>query len=185
MLLIVAFLAYPFAGARAAALFVFLFAAMTDWLDGWLARRLGQISDFGKFMDALSDKIFTVGLFVSFLALLDLPRWALFMVLLIIAREFLITGLRLSAAAQGVVLAAERAGKVKTVLQLLCLSLFLMEQALKHDWALVFPTVSTAFLLEWVSLGAVVALVTATIVTVTSGIGYIWRHGDLFFGEKT
>ena len=81
------------------------------WLDGWLARKMGQITDFGKFMDALSDKIFTSGLFVALLALLDL-EWALFPVLLILAREFLVTGLRLAAAAQGVVLAAEKAGKV-------------------------------------------------------------------------
>ena len=74
MLVLVVFLAYPFPGARVAALLVFLFAAMTDWLDGWLARRMGQISDFGKFMDALTDKIFTLGLFVSLLTLLELKK---------------------------------------------------------------------------------------------------------------
>ena len=184
MLVLVAFLAYPFPGARVAALLVFLFAAMTDWLDGWLARRMGQISDFGKFMDALTDKIFTLGLFISLLALLEL-RWALFPVLLILSREFLVTGLRLVAAAKGVILAAEQAGKVKTLLQLCCLSLFLTEQALLHDWPLVFPDTDASLLSEWVSRGAVVTLLTATIITVTSGVGYMWRHGDLFFGEKT
>ena len=182
MLVLVAFLAYPFPGARAAAFFVFLFAAMTDWLDGWLARRMGQISDFGKFMDALTDKIFTLGLFVSLLALLEL-RWALFPVLLILSREFLVTGLRLVAAAKGVVLAAEKAGKVKTLLQLLCLSLFLAEQVLIHDWPLVFPAVDATFLLEWVSGGTAVTLGAATILTVTSGFGYMWRHGSLCFGD--
>ena len=184
MLVLVAFLAYPFPGARAAALLVFLFAAMTDWLDGWLARRMGQISDFGKFMDALTDKIFTLGLFVSLLALLEL-RWALFPVLLILSREFLVTGLRLVAAAKGVVLAAEQAGKVKTLLQLCCLCLFLVEQALLHDWPLAFPDADAKFLSEWVSRGAMVTLGAATIITVTSGVGYMWRHGALFFGEKT
>jgi CDP-diacylglycerol---glycerol-3-phosphate 3-phosphatidyltransferase len=182
MLVLVAFLAYPFPGARAAALLVFLFAAMTDWLDGWLARRMGQVSDFGKFMDALTDKIFTLGLFVSLLALLEL-EWALFPVLLILTREFLITGLRLVAAAKGVVLAAERAGKVKTLLQFCCLSLFLTEQALLHDWP--FPGIDTCVLLEWVHYGAVFTLILATILTVTSGIGYMWRHVDLLFGENT
>ena len=182
MLVLVAFLAYPFPGARAAALLVFLFAAMTDWLDGWLARRMGQVSDFGKFMDALTDKIFTLGLFVSLLALLEI-EWALFPVLLILTREFLITGLRLVAAAKGVVLAAERAGKVKTLLQFCCLSLFLTEQTLLHDWP--FPSIDTCVLLEWVHYGAVFTLILATTLTVTSGIGYMWRHVDLLFGENT
>lgn len=184
MLVLVAFLAYPFPGARVAALLVFLFAAMTDWLDGWLARRMGQVSDFGKFMDALTDKIFTLGLFVGLLALLEL-QWALFPVLLILSREFLVTGLRLVASAQGVVLAAERAGKVKTMLQFCCLFLFLTEQTLLHDWELFFPDIETRFLLEWIHHGAVVTLILATTLTVTSGIGYMWRHVDLLFGENT
>ena len=193
MLLVVALMAFaPFLGAHTVALFLFLFAALTDWLDGWLARRLGQTSDFGKFMDALSDKIFVLGMFVSLLALdegKELVEWALFPVLLILSREFLITGLRLAAAAQGVILAAERAGKIKTVLQLLCLFLFLSEQALDHDLNFFFPNVLTqyqpqiTYLMEWISIGAAFSLVAATILTVTSGIGYLWRHGNLFFGE--
>ena len=183
MLILVAFLAYPFPGARIAAFFLFLCAAMTDWLDGWLARRMGQISDFGKFMDALTDKIFTLGLFVSLLALLEL-RWALFPVLLILSREFLVTGMRLVAAAKGVVLSAERGGKIKTLLQLCCLGFFLAEQAFVHDWPLLFPDTEVGRLTEWVSLGAIVTLVTATVLTLTSGFGYMWRHGDLFFGEE-
>ncbi|SVC16216.1 uncharacterized protein METZ01_LOCUS269070 [marine metagenome] len=164
-------------------MFVFCFAAMTDWLDGWLARRMGQTTDFGKFMDALSDKIFTLGLFVSLLTLLEL-NWALFPVLLILAREFLVTGLRLAAAAKGVVLAAERAGKIKTVLQLFCLALFLTDQALLHDWPLLFPHIDVSFLTEWLEWGAGVALVAATVLTVISGMIYMSRHGDLFFGEN-
>tara|TARA_B100000959_G_scaffold278781_1_gene337724 strand:+ start:1680 stop:2270 length:591 start_codon:yes stop_codon:yes gene_type:complete len=194
MLMVVALLAYdPFPGAHLTALLVFLFAALTDWLDGWLARRMGQTSDFGKFMDALSDKILVLGMFVSLLALdkgNELAGWALFPVLLILSREFLITGLRLAAAAQGVILAAERAGKIKTVLQLCCLTLFLAELALEHDASVLFPKASVLyqdeiiFLSEWISVGAVVALLAATIITVTSGIGYMLRHGNLFFGEK-
>lgn len=185
MLLLVALLAYhPFPGARSVAFAIFLFAALTDWLDGWLARRMGQTSTFGKFMDALSDKVFVLGVFVSLLALIKELQWALFPILLILAREFLVTGLRLAAAAQGVVLAAESAGKVKTVLQLCCLSLLLVEQALIHDWRLAFPDIDESSLLEWVSGGAAVSLVLATVITVTSGIGYMRRHGDLFFGKK-
>ena len=60
------------------ALLLFLFAALTDWLDGWLARKFGQVSDFGKFMDALADKVLTLGMFVSLLALGELEKWTLF-----------------------------------------------------------------------------------------------------------
>ena len=115
----------PSPGHWTAALLLFLFGALTDWLDGWLARRLGQVSDFGKFMDALVDKIFTMGTFVSMLALGIIGLWALFPILLILSREFLITGLRLIAAAQGKTLAAEKAGKVKTVMQITSICLFI------------------------------------------------------------
>ena len=109
MLVVVALMAFaPFPGARSVALLIYLFAALTDWLDGWLARRWGQTSDFGKFMDALADKVLTVGLFVALLALGKLPDWALFLVLLIVTREFLVTGLRLVAAGKGRVLRGER-----------------------------------------------------------------------------
>ena len=63
---------------RSIALLLFLFAALTDWLDGWLARRFGQVSEFGKFMDALADKVLTMGMFVSLLALGALEKWTLF-----------------------------------------------------------------------------------------------------------
>ena len=69
---------------KTGALLVFLFAALTDWLDGWLARKFGQVSEFGKFMDALSDKVLTLGMFISLLALDEIARWALFPVLLIL-----------------------------------------------------------------------------------------------------
>ena len=76
----------PIPWAWTVALSLFLFGALTDWLDGWLARRLGQVSDFGKFMDALVDKIFTMGTFVSLLALGIIGLWALFPILLILSR---------------------------------------------------------------------------------------------------
>ena len=120
---------------RGFALLLFLFAALTDWLDGWLARKFGQVSEFGKFMDALADKVLTMGMFVSLLALGALEKWSLFLILLILSREFLITGLRLVAAAKGKTLAAEKIGKIKTVIQLLCISLVLGQLAMEADGA--------------------------------------------------
>ena len=125
----------PIPWAWTVALSLFLFGALTDWLDGWLARRLGQVSDFGKFMDALVDKIFTMGTFVSLLALGIIGLWSLFPILLILSREFLITGLRLVAAAQGKTLAAEKAGKVKTVMQITSICLYLAHGAIMNDFS--------------------------------------------------
>ena len=119
---------------RTVALVVFLFAALTDWLDGWLARKFGQVSEFGKFMDALSDKILTLGMLTSLLALEAFPKWTLFPILLILARELLITGLRLVASGKGKTLAAEKIGKLKTVIQLTCISLILSKIAVEVDF---------------------------------------------------
>ena len=120
-MLIIIGLLYPmpelsFEWSHTLALGLFLFAALTDWLDGWLARKFGQVSEFGKFMDALADKVLTLGMFTSLLALGALPIWTLFPILLILSRELLITGLRLVAAGKGKTLAAEKIGKIKTVI---------------------------------------------------------------------
>ena len=116
MLLVIALL-YPssestYQWVRTSALLLFLFAALTDWLDGWLARKIGQVSEFGKFMDALADKVLTLGMFISLLVLDEIGKWALFPVLLILSRELLITGLRLVASAKGKILAEEKVGKL-------------------------------------------------------------------------
>ena len=162
--------------SRTIALCVFLFAAMTDWLDGWMARKMGQVSDFGKFMDALSDKVLTLGMFVSFLALQIVDRWALFPVLLILSRELLITGLRLVASGKGVTLAAEKVGKVKTVVQIVCISLFLIEITLLDDLWNLLPKDFREPLHEFVSTAADASLLLATVLTVFSGIVYLCKH---------
>src|SRR4051812_18535646 len=96
----------PFTGV--AALVVFILASLTDWLDGYLARKWNQITDMGKLLDPLADKILISAAYIGFVAQDLIPMWV---VVCIIAREFLITGLRTIAAAKGVVLAAERIGK--------------------------------------------------------------------------
>lgn len=170
----------PIPWASTIALLMFLFGALTDWLDGWLARRLGQVSDFGKFMDALVDKIFTMGTFVSLLALGIVGFWALFPILLILAREFLITGLRLVAAAQGKTLAAEKAGKVKTVMQITSISLYLLQGAILHDLSQVKISEN---LIKWTDLigqSAQLTLILACLLTVYSGINYLVKYWSVF-----
>lgn len=168
-----------------AALLLFLFGALTDWLDGWLARRLGQVSDFGKFMDALVDKIFTMGTFVSMLALGIIGLWALFPILLILAREFLITGLRLIAAAQGKTLAAEKAGKVKTVMQITSICLFIAKGALIHDLSQTEFLATSSSWIEPIGQAAQITLIIACVLTVYSGINYLVKYWKVFIGQDS
>jgi CDP-diacylglycerol--glycerol-3-phosphate 3-phosphatidyltransferase len=106
-------------GASTMAFILFVIGAITDWADGYVARKQGLVSNFGKLMDALTDKVFMVGLFITMVVLGELPGlWSLFLLLLILSREFLITGLRLVAASSGIILAAEKSGKHKTVSQI-------------------------------------------------------------------
>jgi len=184
MVIVVALL-HPWAGkplpwAWTIALVMFLFGALTDWLDGWLARRLGQVSDFGKFMDALVDKIFTMGTFVSLLALGIMGIWALFPILLILSREFLITGLRLVAAAQGKTLAAEKAGKVKTVMQITSISLYLAQGALIHDLSGVKMWNGLTGWSTEIGQAAQITLMLACILTVYSGLSYLIKYWNVF-----
>ncbi len=167
------------------ALVVFLFGALTDWLDGWLARRMGQVSDFGKFMDALVDKIFTMGTFVSLLALGVVGLWALFPILLILSREFLITGLRLVAAAQGKTLAAEKAGTVKTVMQITSICLYIAHGAIQNDLSKVK---SWSGLSDWAGIlnqSAQLTLIFACVLTVYSGCNYLIKYWSVFTGRES
>jgi CDP-diacylglycerol--glycerol-3-phosphate 3-phosphatidyltransferase len=157
-------------------LFVFIFASWTDWLDGYLARRCDMVSNFGKFMDALMDKIFMIGLFVSILALGMLPKWTLFFVLLVIGREFIVTGLRLIASSEGIVIAAEKLGKIKTVIQIVSVGVLIIWKALSRDWASVVPRSVIVF---FYYAGLILFLV-ASILTLVSGILYFRKYKDIF-----
>jgi len=179
-------LAGPWASA---ALALFIAAAVTDLLDGWLARRVGAVSDFGRLMDALVDKIFILGLLVALLALDCLPvrhvapgtelaapaapaarLIAALGVFLILTREFLITGLRLVAPAKGQVLEAEGWGKSKTFLQILAIGHLVGLRAYETHWRL-----SAEWHRHWELI--ITGLFWASVaVTVWSGAVYLARH---------
>ena len=103
------------AASKLGALVIFIIAAATDYYDGKIARERNEITDFGKFMDPVADKFLTIGAFLAFVEMGLIPAW---MIVLIIFRELIITGVRLFAATQGRILAAETAGKHKTVSQM-------------------------------------------------------------------
>ena len=107
-------------GWHAAALVMFIAAVITDWLDGWLARRMKAVSPFGKVADPIADKILVLGTLIALIRMkeLEVPLWAVF---LIVMRELVIGGVRVIAGAQGKVLAADKWGKIKTVIQLVAI----------------------------------------------------------------
>ena len=184
LFVVVALLLMSWTGAATLGFVLFIVASVTDWLDGYIARRCGLISNFGKLMDALADKILVVGMFVVLLAVDIVPAWTVVLVLIILGREFLVTGLRLVAAAKGQVLAAEKSGKLKTVVQIVCVSVFLFVYALQEDlpvWGW-YPGVAIEEFFYMTGMGLFFA---ATILTITSGAGYIIRYADLLKEEDT
>lgn len=130
------------AGAATMAFWLFIAAAVSDYYDGKLARERGIVSNFGKFMDALSDKVLVLGIMIALLDLdlLQLPKvLVILLILLVLTREFLVSGLRMIAASRGVVVAAEVGGKVKTGFQMTALGFLLGEQMVADDVTRVLP----------------------------------------------
>ncbi len=156
---------------RLAALIIFIIAALTDMYDGYYARKYGISTSFGKFMDPLADKILTSIAFIAFATLNYVEAW---MVLAIIIREFLITGLRSLAAYKGVIIASTRTAKLKTFLQMTAIAVILLFINLKtflpplgQNWAM-FDSPVTLQVFYWLMMATVV-------VTVGTGIDYIVR----------
>ncbi len=154
-------------GGDIAAVVCYAIAAASDAVDGYLARKWNVISNFGKLMDPLADKILVSAGFVLLVAGGRLPAWACILVLF---REFLVTGLRALAAEQGLVMAAGASGKVKTVVQMLALPVLLLEATRGAQ-------------LGPLSLGGWMC---AAIVSVTlySGVDYIWKARGLFGAKQ-
>ena len=177
---VVGFLYLPFSGASSMAFVLFIIGALTDWADGYYARKQGLVSNFGKLMDALTDKVFMVGLFISLLVIGILPEWTLPLLLIILSREFLITGLRLVAASDGVVLAAEKSGKHKTVSQMVAAILLLSAVAVRADFSERLPLI-VGDVLHWGGLGF---FVIATLLTVSSGLQYMVKYWSIFTGRN-
>ena len=175
LFIIAALLFTPIRGAVTIALVLFIIAALTDWADGYVARKYNLITDFGKLIDALADKVLVVGMFVCLLTVDGLlPSWSIFLVLLIMGREFLITGLRLVAASKGTVLAAEKGGKIKTVFQIVAVCLLLLSEAMNADFN------ASASLCKWLNWAGLGTFMVATLLTVQSGYIYMVKYWFLF-----
>lgn len=151
-------------GYHAAAAILFVLAAFTDMLDGKIARKYNLVTNFGKLMDPLADKLLTMSALICFVGLGDVPAW---MVIVILGREFIITGMRQVAAAEGIVIAAGWSGKIKTVCQMIAVPLIML-----HNWP---------FSLLPVHIPAdQIALWVALVMTVWSGAEYIVKNKRVF-----
>ncbi len=164
-----------FEHAKSFALIVFSVAAYTDFLDGHLARKHALITNFGKLMDPLADKVLMCAGFVMLCEQDLIPGW---IVIVILAREFLVTGLRLVASSEGVVLAAESLVKYKTVFQIITVIYLLLVLAASESLfrrvnpLIDLPLLSQAILgkgLIWISL----------LLTLASGLSYAWKNRKL------
>jgi CDP-diacylglycerol--glycerol-3-phosphate 3-phosphatidyltransferase len=165
------------------ALIFFSLAGASDFLDGQIARRRGLITNFGILMDPLADKILTCSAFVAFVETTHLNphaqvKVAAWMVILIVARELAITGLRLLAASRNVVLAAERYGKHKTVSQIVTINALLVLDACP-EW----PAGLQNLFLPWVPVFSKIMLWLTIVLTAMSGLIYLWRNRMLYLSE--
>ena len=159
--------------ARTTALVIFLIAGLTDFIDGEIARRYGVITNFGKLMDPLVDKIMVAAAFISLVPLKAVPAWA---ATTVVARDFLITGLRLMASAKGRILPAESLGKQKTSWQIVTIIFFL---ALLSIAELKYASeTSTWWLRAWDDAGPMLVWITVAL-TIYSGFSYTWQNRDL------
>ena len=136
------------------AAFIFILISCTDWLDGYLARSRGEVTNFGKFMDPLADKILVCAALLALVELKVLPSWP---VLIILAREFIVSGIRMVAADKGVVIAASWYGKAKTVTQIIAIVLFIVKDSILPVNS-ANPIDNPLYVLSWVVMLAALAL---------------------------
>lgn len=149
-----------------AALALFLIASLTDKLDGYIARKYNMITDFGKFMDPLADKLLVTGAFVALIQLGRIEAWIVFIIL---AREFAVTGLRTLAASQNIVIAASNYGKIKTVTQIIAIAVLLLGN---YPFSLVNLPVD------------IIMVYAALIITILSGLDYFGKNMQVLLKVK-
>jgi len=145
---------------------IFLIASLTDWLDGYYARKYNLITNMGKFLDPLADKLLVSA---AFILLVQMELAAAWIVIVIISREFAVTGLRLVAAGEGIVLAASSMGKLKTVSQIAAIALLIF-----HNFPFVFLNVPVDTIVLYIAL----------ILTTWSGIDYFIKNAHVMSESK-
>jgi len=179
IVLTIVFLLFLFAhgvACKIIAFIVFAIAAFTDYLDGYIAKKHGLVSDFGRFMDPIADKILTLSAFLAFVEMGLIPAW---MVMIIIFREFIITGIRVMALRKKRVIEASLAGKHKTVSQLAAIFAVLIYIILieyghsRNLW--------TKISLNRMDTGIFIIMFITVVLTVVSGVSIFMRNREIFY----
>lgn len=160
----IVFMKLPVSQGRIIALIVFIIASLTDTADGYIARKYNLVTDFGKFMDPLADKLLVCS---AMILLIDTGQLASWMVIVIIAREFIISGFRLIAVDNGIVIAASMWGKVKTVCQMVMIIALIWD--LKFFWFYVFEQIM---------------IYASIILTIVSLIDYLIKNREVLSSKK-
>lgn len=178
-------LEFTFPFSKTLALLVFAIAGITDYLDGYIARRQNLTTQFGKLMDPLTDKVMVCAAFVSFVGVHIstggvskslVPAW---IVVVIISREFLVTGLRLLAAGKGNIIPAGKWGKHKTVWQIIAIITILLGLSIRHDYLTNAAPKDLALFDLFFRYIAVSASGIVAVITVASGLLYFTQHREL------
>lgn len=165
---------------KVSALAVFIAASITDFLDGYIAKKRGEISDFGKFMDPIADKVLVIAAFLAFVEMKLVPAW---IVVIIIFREFVITGLRLIALIKGEVIEAEMAGKHKTVSQMFSIYAVLIFIIFRESGTSVFGFWHEGLEHLWKNIIFSLMLITAFL-TLVSGVSFLLKNKRFFKSAK-
>lgn len=182
MFIVVGLMYAEFPYAATMAFWLYIAAALTDWLDGKIARERGEVSSFGRFMDAVIDKVMVIGLMIALVN--DASNFmghdiaAMMLLLCILCREFAISGLRMAAAVKGKVVEADAGGKVKTFVQLNAIGWLIGARMLYHDFGFAGDD------RHWVTgvrLVGMALFALSAVLTITSGIAYFRKHGRVLF----
>lgn len=163
------------------ATFIFIIASLTDQLDGYIARSRNQITNFGKFMDPLADKLLVTAALISLVDLQVVPAWA---TVVIIAREFAVSGLRTIAASEGNVIAASKWGKIKTVTQIAAIIALLIQVNVGSSEYLTKLILENSLYKNFITYVPQLILFLAVVMTIVSGYDYFHKNKKVINSNK-
>ncbi|MBB6622946.1 CDP-diacylglycerol--glycerol-3-phosphate 3-phosphatidyltransferase [Clostridium gasigenes] len=160
---------------------IFIIASLTDQLDGYIARSRNQVTTFGKFMDPLADKLLVTAALISLVGMQVIPSWA---AVIIIAREFAVSGLRTLAASEGKIISASYWGKVKTVIQIIAIVALLIQASVGTSKYLTSLVVGNVFMETTLKYVPNTLLILAVIATILSGVDYFRKNKKVINMDK-
>ena len=181
MFAIVLLMNLDFQWAATIAFWLFIVAALTDWFDGMIARARGEVSSFGRFMDAVVDKVMVIGLMFALIVghfFLGYENVALLLLLCILGREFMVSGMRMAAALKGQVVEADQGGKVKTFVQLNAIGWLLGSRMMAQDFGDLFSP-DDHWIIHGIHVAGLGLYALSVVLTITSGVSYFRRHGHV------